>query len=183
MWSITSILNASAEFVLPAFIETHRATITQDIWRTVQLLKRFPEIRLNGDFSHYYCGQEMVYGEVERKLDFMQPILDRIAFLHGRIASSGFMQAPIEGSHDKPISALGIDYLEDFKTMWIRAMRGFKTNASNGDVLIFAPELLRPTIYYARVFKDSTGNLIEETDRYQQALFYKSIAQECFEKA
>ena len=37
-------------------IETHRATICQGMWRTVQFVKRFPELRFNGDFSHWYAG-------------------------------------------------------------------------------------------------------------------------------
>ena len=53
---------------LPIFIETHRATITQDVWRTVQITKKFPEVRFNGDFSHYYCGLELVYGDWNEKL-------------------------------------------------------------------------------------------------------------------
>lgn len=57
---VDAILAASSRHNLPIFLETHRATITQDIWRTVQITKRFPEVWFNGDFSHYHCGQEMV---------------------------------------------------------------------------------------------------------------------------
>src|ERR1035437_7904419 len=39
---VESILNASEKTRLPIFIETHRATITQDMWRTVQITKQFP---------------------------------------------------------------------------------------------------------------------------------------------
>jgi hypothetical protein len=58
---VEAIVNASDRYRLPIFIETHRATITQDLWRTVQIAKRFPEVRFNGDFSHYYCGQELIH--------------------------------------------------------------------------------------------------------------------------
>ena len=68
---VEAILSASDRHHLPIFIETHRATITQDLWRTVQITKQFPEVRFNGDFSHYYCGQELVYGDWESKLAFM----------------------------------------------------------------------------------------------------------------
>ena len=39
------------------------------------------------------------------------------------------------------------------------------------------------TNYYARMFPDTRGKLVEETDRYQQALLYKCIAKECFAEA
>lgn len=182
---VESVLAASDKLNLPAFVETHRATITQDMWRTVQITKRFPEILFNGDFSHLYCGQEMVYGDFEAKLDFLQPVFDRVGFMHGRIAAPGYMQAPIESEDGRPRMAVpgARDYLADFKTMWTRAMAGFKKNAPAGSVLIFAPELLRKDIYYARVFPNNDGHLAEESDRYAQALLYQNIAQTCWANA
>lgn len=182
---VDAVLSASDKHGLPAFIETHRATITQDIWRTRELCRRIPEIRFNADFSHYYCGQEMVYGDFAAKLDFLQPVFERVGFMHGRIASPGYMQAPIEDANARPILALegARDYLADFKTLWIRAMRGFKANAGPGDILVFAPELLTPLYFYARVFPDTQGELVEESDRYAQAKLYREIARSCFDAA
>ena len=62
-------------------------------------------------------------------------------------------------------------------------MRGFLDHAKAGDVLIFAPELLAGTYYYARLFPDARGKLVEESDRCQQALLYQRIARECFAEA
>ena len=181
---VESILNASEKTRLPIFIETHRATITQDMWRTVQITKRFPEVLFNGDFSHFYCGQEMVYGGLEMKMAFMSPIFDRVGFMHGRIASPGHMQMPVDDAMTRPVAASGVtDYFADFRTLWTRAMRGFLNHAQAGEVLIFAPELLSGTYYYARMFPDARGKLVEETDRYQQALLYQRIARECFAEA
>lgn len=180
---VDAVMEASEQHTLPAFVETHRATLTQDMWRTVQLLKRHPDLLLNADYSHYYCGQEMVYGGLDPKLDFMAPVFDRTGFMHGRIAAPGFMQAPVETLNDKPRMALGRDYLADFKRMWTLAMRGFKTHAGPGDVLVFAPELLTGKSYYARVFPDTGGTLREETDRYAQALLYQQIARNCMADA
>jgi hypothetical protein len=182
---VEAILTASGRHKLPIFIETHRATITQDLWRTVQITRRFPEVRFNGDFSHYYCGQELVYGDWEAKLAFMQPIFSRIGYLHGRIASPGCIQVPIDADlQARPPQAHGAaNYLDDFKELWTCAMLGFLRSAQPGDILIFAPELLRGTHYYARLFPDNTGQLVEESDRYAQALLYKDLAQACFNEA
>jgi hypothetical protein len=181
---IEAILDASSKHGLPVFIETHRATITQDMWRTVRITQEFPEVRFNGDFSHYYCGQEMVYGGMEMKLAFMAPIFERVGFMHGRIASPGGMQVPIGGLTGTPRMAHGAsDYLVHFREMWTLAMSGFLRNAGPGDVLIFAPELLAGTHYYARLFPDSSGNLVEESDRYAEALLYRDLARECFQSA
>ena len=181
---VEAILSASERTGLPIFIETHRATITQDMWRTVQITKKFPEVLFNGDFSHYYCGQEMVYGGMEMKMEFMAPIFDRIGFMHGRIASPGHMQVPIDKTNSRPAAAVGVvDYFADFRTIWARAMRGFRNHAGPGDVLVFAPELLGGAHYYARLFPGSDGMVAEESDRYAQALLYAKIARCLFEDA
>ena len=179
---VEAILKASEKYCLPIFIETHRATITQDLWRTVEIARKFPEVRFNGDFSHYYCGQELVYGDWNSKLEFMEPIFSRIGFLHGRVASPGCMQVPIDANlAARPKLAHGVaDYLDHFKQIWIRAMLGFLRSAVPGDVLIFAPEILAGTYYYARLFPDASGQLTEESDRYAQALLYKDLARACF---
>jgi hypothetical protein len=182
---VEAILNASDKHRLPIFIETHRATITQDIWRTVQITKKFPEVRFNGDFSHYYCGLELVYGDWAQKLDFMEPIFARVGFMHGRIASPGCIQVAIDET--LTFDSVRIDsrpsYLEHFRELWTRAMVGFLRNALKGDVLIFAPELLASTHYYARLVPDASGKLVEESDRYAQALVYKDLAWACFAEA
>lgn len=182
---VEATLTASARHRLPIFIETHRATITQDIWRTVQITKRFPEVRFNIDLSHYYCGQELVYGDWAEKMAFMQPIFDRTGFMHGRIASPGSMQVAIDSDlRAKPRQAHGgSDYLAHFRDLWTRAMGGFRRHAGPGNVLIFAPELLRHDIYYARLFPDAAGRLVEESDRYAQALLYRQLARECWAAA
>ena len=173
---VESVISASQEYDLPIFIETHRATITQDMWRTVELIKRYPEIRFNGDFSHWYTGQEMVYGDFEKKLDFLSPVFERVRFIHGRIGNPGSIQVDIsDGKHQSCV--------EHFKEMWIRSFRGFLSSAFPGDYISFTPELLPPHVFYARLLKLKNGEFQEECDRWQQALVYREIAQECFQKA
>ena len=173
---VEDILKASERRKFPLYIETHRATITQDIWRTVQLTRRFPEVRFNGDFSHWYTGCELVYGDLESKLAFMAPVFERVRFIHGRIGNPGCMQVDIGDGKDRT-------YVDHFKEMWIRSFRGFLKSAKPGDYICFTPELLPPNIYYARVIKNTQGEDIEECDRWQQALLYKELAKECFERA
>lgn len=182
---VEAVLEAQQRRNLPIFIETHRATVTQDIWRTIQLIKRHPDARFNGDLSHYYCGQELVYGDWDQKMEFLGPLFDRIGFMHGRIASPGCIQVPVsEDIHARPVQAHGVvNYLDHFRDLWTRAMQGFLKRAAPGDVLPFAPELLAGTHYYARLFPDEAGVLREESDRYAQALLIAQIARESFATA
>jgi hypothetical protein len=181
---VGAVLEASARFDFPMYIETHRATITQDVWRTIQLARRLPEVRFNGDFSHYYTGQELVYGDIEAKWRMMGPIFERVRFMHGRIGSPGCMQVDIGEGRSPVAQAFGNhDFLAHFREMWTRAMQGFLATAQSDDYLVFAPEILAPAIYYARKFAGSDGKLREESDRYAQALVYARIARDCFAEA
>lgn len=181
---VEALLAASNRHRMPIFIETHRATITQGMWRIVQITNHFPEVRFNGDFSHYSCGQEMVYGGMEMKLVFLEPIFSRVGFMHVRIASPGNIQVPIGPDlHSRPLQAHGVDCLADFRTLWTHAMGGFLRSASPRDVLVFTPELLAGTHYYARLFPSPSGDLVEESDRYAQALLYCELARSFFASA
>lgn len=166
------VIECSQKFDFPIYIETHRATITQDMFRTVELVKRFPEIRFNGDFSHWYTGQEMVYGGIENKWDFIAPVFERVRFMHGRIGNPGCIQVDVNADDN-------LDYVEHFKEMWIRCFKGFLKTAKPGDYICFTIELLKADIFYARTLK----NKEEEGDRWQQALLYKDIINDCWEKA
>ena len=181
---VHSILKASEQVDFPLYIETHRATITQDAWRTIQLTKRILEIRFNGDFSHYYTGQELPYGDLEAKWRAMQPIFDRVRFLHGRIGNTSCMQVDVGDGDANVPQAFGFqNFVAHFREMWTRAMAGFLAEARPGDYLVFAPEILSSHIYYGRKFPTPDGTLREESDRYAQALVYAQIARECFAAA
>ena len=175
---IESVLEASNRWKVPLYIETHRATICQDMWRTVGFVRRFPEIRFNGDFSHWYTGQEMVYGGFEKKFAFILPVLERVRFVHGRIGNPGCIQVPVgvDGPDQAP-------YVMHFRQLWTGAFRGFVHTAGPGDFICFTPELLAPDIYYARTFPDSEGAPREESDRWEQSLVLNQIAASCFRSA
>jgi hypothetical protein len=78
-------------------IETHRATMTQDIRRTLDLVARFPQLSLTLDFSHWYTGHEMTYdGEFAERLVWLDPLFRRVDSLQLRIGTSGAIQRPID---------------------------------------------------------------------------------------
>jgi sugar phosphate isomerase/epimerase len=170
---IEAVIKASRRRAIPLYVETHRATLFQDMWRSVQLVDRFPELRFNGDFSHWYTGQEMVYGDFAQKLAFVQPVMDRVRFVHGRIGNPGSMQVDIgDGDVERH------PYVGHFRELWRAAFAGFLGAAGPGDYVLFVPELLSPRIYYARAWSGR-----EECERWAQAQVLRRIARECFVEA
>lgn len=169
---VDATLAAQAELSVPIYVETHRATCTDDLWRTVRLVERHPDLRFNGDFSHWYTGHEMPYGDLDAKLAFLAPVFERTRFLHGRIGSPGCIQVDIG---DPPAT----ESLDTFRRMWTASMAGFLVTAQPGDVFVFTPELLPSLIHYARDIPGPDGPR-EESDRWTQALVLVAIARECW---
>lgn len=166
---IQAVIEAGERWQVPLYIETHRATICQDMWRTVQFVSRFPDIRFNADFSHWYAGQEMVYGDFQRKFAFIQPVIERVRFVHGRIANPGCIQVPV---------VTGDACARHFQQLWTACFGAFIAQATADQYMIFAPELLGPDIFYARMFGGS-----EESDRWDEMLLLKGMAEQCFASA
>jgi hypothetical protein len=169
---IDAVLSASQESGVPLYVETHRATIFQDLFRCTKLVKKRPKLRLNGDFSHWYTGLEMVYGGFESKLEFIAPVLERVRFLHGRIGNPGCIQVDI-GDGD-PVAH---PYVTHFEMLWKTCFRSFLDTAEPGGQFLFVPELLSPRIYYGRLLAPGRE---EESDRWQQSLVLARLARQWF---
>ena len=178
------IVAASAGARIPLYVETHRATATQDIWRTLRLVERLPELRFNGDFSHWYTAHDLPIGDFAAKLDLMTPVFERVRYMHGRIGTSGCIQVDIGDGNSQEAP-----HVDHFRAMWIRACAGFIAGAANDAVpppnleLGFAPELLPNEFGYAIKAPNAEGVLDELGDRWQQALVLTEIAQGCFDAA
>lgn len=160
----------------PLYLETHRATMTQDIKRTLDLVGRFPELRFNGDFGHWYIGHELTYGDMDMKFEKMRPVFERTRFMHLRVSSNAFGQLtasdPAEERH-----------LAYYKRMWTASFTGFLRSAGPGDYFAVHPELLPARAFYPKMLPGPDGALREESDRWTESAFLIDVAHECFAAA
>jgi hypothetical protein len=160
----------------PVYLETHRATLTQDIRRTLDLVERFPELRFNGDFAHWYIGHELTYGDMEMKFERMRPIFERTRFLHLRVASNAFGQLTASDPAE-------VRHLTYYKRMWTASFAGFLRSAAPGDYFAVHPELLPARAHYPKMIPGPDGAAREESDRWTESAFLIGVARECFEAA
>jgi hypothetical protein len=116
----------------------------------------------------------MVYGGFENKLSFIQPVIERVYFMHGRIGNPGCMQVNIGDLEN----AAKLSYVAHFRALWTQVFLAFLRRSPRGKIFCFTTELLDPDIYYARTFQGS-----EESDRWQQSLVLTEIARGCFSEA
>lgn len=181
-----AILEAQLAVDHPVFIETHRGTLTGDMWRTLQLIERFPELRFNADLSHWYTGLSMTYGDFAAKLEALAPLFERTGYVHGRIGNQCSVQVPIGiGDRDEP-------HLSDFRAMWTACFAGALSSLAPGGAIVFAPELLANVLHtpkgpiymdYAQLEPNAEGEFVERSDRWDQALQLVAIARECYAAA
>ncbi len=154
---------------LPFYVETHRGRVTQDLRRTLLVIDRLPRVRFTGDFSHYICAGE-IGGEWPVDIwEAFTRIAERCGNFHGRIGYGEQIQNDI-GDGANPTC-------EQFKKLWTIGMRKWLSKARPGDVLPFCSELGPPGYSVT----DLEGR--EISDRWEQSLVVKRLAQEAFADA
>lgn len=171
-----AMLAISAELDHPVYLETHRATMTQDIRRTLDLIDELPELRFNGDFGHWYIGHELTYGDMDMKFEAMRPVFERTRFMHLRVSSNAFGQL----TASDPAEARHLDY---YRRMWTASFAGFLRDSAPGDYFAVHPELLPARAFYPKMLPGPDGAMREESDRWTESAFLIEVARQCFAEA
>lgn len=167
---LSGLLSAAQEAAMPTFIETHRGTVTQDLIRTAEYVRELPELRLTIDLSHYVVAGELNQLPHARAEAHLAELLERTSAIHARVSNGEQVQIDVGPGGDHPMT-------EPFKRWWRQAMAGWLRAAQPGDVLPFVTEL-GPPGYYAVTRREADGTECEVSDRWQQALLLKRIAEE-----
>ncbi|ULL17798.1 sugar phosphate isomerase/epimerase [Paenibacillus sp. H1-7] len=160
---------------MPFMVETHRARVTQDLHRTVDYVKALPKLRLTIDFSHYVVAGEMGHSSlIEKAEPFFDELLRRTSGLHGRVSNGEQVQVDIgpDGQHGM---------VEHYLRWWTKGMAYWLLDAQPGDVLPFVSELGPPG--YAITLESYRGGKAEISDRWQQAIVFKRLAEEAWRGA
>lgn len=114
--------------------ETHRDRMTTDLYFTLRLLDRFPDLRLTGDLSHYVVGREFAWPISHDNHRLMHRIIDHCWGFHGRVASREQIQVQISFPHQR-------DWLDLFMGWWDYGFRGWRQRAPQDAALTFLCEL------------------------------------------
>jgi sugar phosphate isomerase/epimerase len=166
---------------IPAYIETHRGTITQDLLRTVDFAERLPELELTIDFSHYIVAGEMrtVSDEAE---ELLQKLLSRTKSIHARVSNGEQVQIDIPMFENVGEGEIQFEdpMLKHFQRWWLEGMRSWRQAAKEDEVLPFICELGPPP--YAITVRDTNGVEREVSDRWTQALLFARVARSLWER-
>ncbi|WP_050977648.1 sugar phosphate isomerase/epimerase family protein [Herbaspirillum lusitanum] len=137
-------------------IETHRDRMTTDLFFTLQLLDRFPDLRLTADLSHYVVGREFAWPISDENHALMHRIIDNAWGFHGRVASREQIQLQLAFPQHQ-------QWLQLFMQWWEYGFRSWRRRAPADGVLTFLCELGPPE--YAMTGADG----YELSDRWQEA--------------
>ncbi|MBU6166098.1 MAG: hypothetical protein KGQ52_08190 [Alphaproteobacteria bacterium] len=159
-----AILAAASRTGHALHVETHRATMTQDIALTRALLARFPDLALTLDFSHWYSGHELTYGgEFAVRLAACASMFGQVRSLQLRFGSTGRIQAPFDAGapwHADHVAALDA---------CLAAL------AARDITLSCAPELLPACLPDGRSI--AYADAVETSDRFADALALSGLAE------
>ena len=151
------------------FVETHRNNIPETLNQALELVNRMTEIRFTGDLSHYVVVGEFYGWKDEGAIERMEPILQRISHLHGRISNGEAIQVDAGDGTDETA--------QFFVRLWATAMRHWRKDAVPGDVFPFASELGPPR--YALTLPNGK----EFSDRWEQSLVMKRLAEQAWRQS
>jgi hypothetical protein len=146
--------------------ETHRNSITNDMFAMLQLLDAVPEMVISADLSHYVVGREFDCPPDARTEEHVTRLLARSGSFQGRIASRQQIQVPFGFPHYAK-------WLDLFLTWWEAGFRHWRRHGSCGSttgVLNFLCELGPHD--YAMTGPDG----LELSDRWEEALILKAHA-------
>lgn len=151
---------------VPVFVETHRRTVTNDIWFTLRLLEAVPELRLVADLSHVVVSQEADLPMTEVETGWFPRLLDRTEAFQGRVATSQQVQVPVLHPQYR-------EWVDFFTDQWRAGFRSWRRRHRPEAELVFICELGPPFSRYAMT--DAGGN--ELSDRWEDAMAIKRIVQ------
>jgi len=158
-------------------VETHRATVTQDPARMLELIAEAPSIRVTADLAHWYVGCEMTYGGFDWKVPRLVPVLARTRIVHGRTATNGAAQVPLPAPDSE-----APPFVDHFTVLWRTMFEAILASDDVPDDILFIPELLPPHTNYGKLVVGPDGALREEVDRWVEAERLYSFAQAILEE-
>ena len=155
---------------LPIQFETHRNSITNDLFSTLLLLDAVPQMRLSADLSHYVVDREMMQPITAEYQSYVDRILERSDSFQGRVANRCQIQLPLNFPQHRV-------WIDTFFDWWRRGFASWRRRSPADLDCIFLCEL-GPRDY---AITDANGE--ELSDRWSEALLLKDWAAACWAEA
>ena len=140
---------------MPVLFETHRDSLLNDLYYTLQVMELVPEMRLCADLSHFVVDREMREPISDRDQGYIDRILDRADCFQGRIANREQVQIQIGFPQHQ-------EWVGIFKYWWREGIRRWRARNDDDASLIFLCELGPPP------YAITDGQRRELSDRWEE---------------
>lgn len=145
---------------LTVLFETHRDSLLNDLYYTLQVIDLVPELRLCADLSHFVVDREMREPISERDQGYIDTLLERSDCFQGRVANREQVQIQIGFPQHQ-------QWVEIFKGWWKSGMRRWRKRNAADATLVFLCELGPPP------YAITDANRRELSDRWEEALIIR----------
>ena len=150
---------------MPLLFETHRDSLLNDLYFTLQLMELVPEMRLCADLSHVVIDRELRSPLPARDQAFIRSILDRSDCFQGRVANREQVQIQLGFPQHQ-------DWVGIFRAWWKAGLRSWRKRNDDGATLRFLCELGPPP------YAITDGNQQELSDRWEESLLIRDWVRE-----
>ena len=150
-------LAMASAYDFPFLLETHRNGTLNDLFFTLEVLEKVPELRLCADLSHFVVDRELQIPLNETDENYFSTILERSDSFQGRISNNQQIQIAIDFPQHR-------DWVAQYRQWWQQGMSGWHARQPHDATLNFLVELGPPA--YAITGADQR----ELSDRWQEGL-------------
>jgi hypothetical protein len=158
-------LEDAEELGINLLFETHRDSLLNDLYYTLEVLDAVPELMLTADLSHFVVEREFQLPLSRRDRGFIDRIHERADCFQGRVASREQIQVQLDFPQHQP-------WVELFKEFWRDGMRSWRARNPPDATCVFLCEL------GPRPYAMTDGQQNELSDRWQEALVMKRWIEE-----
>mgnify|MGYP001320608681 FL=1 len=149
----------------PLLLETHRNGTLNDLFFTLEVLERLPELRLCADLSHFVVDRELQIPLNETDEGYFSTILERSDSFQGRISNNQQIQIAIDFPQHR-------EWVAQYRQWWQQGISGWHARQTHNATLNFLVELGPPA--YAITGADQ----LELSDRWQEGLKIREWVEE-----
>ena len=151
---VDDVYRMADAYQLPLLLETHRGRVTQDLFRTAELLRLRPDTVVTLDLSHYLVAGESLGGAGDQFRTNISPLLSRTGLIHGRISNGQSIQVAADDA---------FAFTDVLESLWQEAMELWLVDAPADAVFVFEPELGPPPYAYTNRSGAEMFSRTEET--------------------
>jgi hypothetical protein len=149
-------IGEAGERQMPLLFETHRDSLLNDLYFTLQLMDLVPEMRLCADLSHFVVDRELRAPVPTRDQQHVHAILERSDCFQGRVASREQVQVQLSFPQHQV-------WVEIFKGWWKTGIRSWRLRNDEDATLVFLCELGPPPYAITDVHQQELSNRWDES--------------------